>query len=367
MVIRNRKKWIKLAAVVITATAAAGTGRYLYLRGQLMSKATRVAYCKEWWFNRAYTGMFYRWINSDTLLCSSQGPEDSFLTPQFYTFTPATNQKNPLPHLTTDVIKNGGDIQSFRISPNGKQLLYAGKTGVYVEAFDGTPPSYWHINEHTDSDFSTLQWINDGQWVILNQWDSNHGSLPAKRQTELKIFDIQRQNSIVNLSVTPTETRDEMTYIIGVQSGTENPVIYTHPFGFGENGTGRDTFGVLDRNTGKQINQYYKFVKPLRFYSESVCLSPNGRRIAYFVMSQPKSRINAMLSRLLPKVFHKDQFRSDLFVSDLDGKNNKLIGTVQYSEDSLYGETIGELQWLPDGKQVSFRYNDALYKVDVSQ
>src|SRR5262249_15860372 len=55
----------------------------------------------------------------------------------------------------------------------------------------------------------------------------------------------------------------------------------------------------------------------------------------------------------------------ELWVSQLDGTYMRLIGWVE-ARPPLYDDLAGSLRWTPDGKNLSFIYQKALYTVPVN-
>jgi len=99
----------------------------------------------------------------------------------------------------------------------------------------------------------------------------------------------------------------------------------------------------------------------------NIRLSPTGDRIAWLVDSAQVDSGRAALHRLLPFVSVPMQLRQELWISRLDGKGMRLVGQTLLKTRSGNEVRITDLRWLPNGKRLSFSYEDALWTVSVQQ
>jgi hypothetical protein len=80
-----------------------------------------------------------------------------------------------------------------------------------------------------------------------------------------------------------------------------------------------------------------------------VTLSPSGDRLAWILEQE-----------------HGNTQLYTLYTADADGAHARPIGSAEGVPVGKANSWPRELRWLPDGKQVSFVYKDALYTLPVS-
>ena len=72
------------------------------------------------------------------------------------------------------------------------------------------------------------------------------------------------------------------------------------------------------------------------------------------------------LHRLFPKIDSEPTLREGFWASRADGGGLREIGEVSLpwsAHDHFWENTFDDIQWLPDGKQISFVYHGMLYIV----
>ncbi|MCW3097661.1 MAG: hypothetical protein JWL77_3279 [Chthonomonadaceae bacterium] len=92
--------------------------------------------------------------------------------------------------------------------------------------------------------------------------------------------------------------------------------------------------------------------------------SPDGDHIAWLLTQIPDSAPIRLLQRLLPSRLTPFQPSQSIWITRLDGSHPHELGslTIPFREQSV----IGNLHWLPDGKQVSFGSGDFIYVTTCS-
>jgi hypothetical protein len=87
--------------------------------------------------------------------------------------------------------------------------------------------------------------------------------------------------------------------------------------------------------------------------------SPSGERIAWSCFEPTAPSRTAWLHRLFPWVPASPQARLSLWITRLDGSQAREIGHINVTPEE---QSPGLLpRWLPDGRHLSFVYNDVLY------
>jgi hypothetical protein len=92
-------------------------------------------------------------------------------------------------------------------------------------------------------------------------------------------------------------------------------------------------------------------------------ISPQQQTILYQLQCSRRPPFATWLHRLIPRFDDKPILTERLWVSRADGRGMHEIGflPVQLDEDNEPMEEVSDLQWLPDGKQISFTYRGILY------
>jgi len=96
-------------------------------------------------------------------------------------------------------------------------------------------------------------------------------------------------------------------------------------------------------------------------------VSPQQRSIFYDIQNSRTSPLLSWLHRLLPHFSKKPTAREELWVSEADGQGMHAIGYIPIPSETPASDVarLEHLQWLPDGKQISFLYRDTLYVVSA--
>lgn len=95
-------------------------------------------------------------------------------------------------------------------------------------------------------------------------------------------------------------------------------------------------------------------------------LSPQKDRVAYMVYTgggPAFAALPAIVRKLMNAQRKFDSIRCALWVSGIDGKNPREIGTVDAVNEA---HLPTEVQWLPDGKHISYLFDDTLWIVPVN-
>jgi len=92
-------------------------------------------------------------------------------------------------------------------------------------------------------------------------------------------------------------------------------------------------------------------------------LSPQQEALCFEVRSSRTPPLLAWLHRLFPRVSVTSVDTEEMWVSRADGGGMREIGHVLITPTDDYNSSgrLKKLQWLPDGKQISFLYHDTLY------
>jgi len=96
---------------------------------------------------------------------------------------------------------------------------------------------------------------------------------------------------------------------------------------------------------------------------DEVVLSPDGKRLAWKLHARENGAGSGLLARLLAYFGARPRAMISLWVSRLDGSDFHEIGHEEAPPMHVWPEAIREAQWTPDGRHVSFLFQDALWTV----
>jgi len=100
-------------------------------------------------------------------------------------------------------------------------------------------------------------------------------------------------------------------------------------------------------------------------FHNGVALSPQGDRLAWIlqVKQDPPGPFRRFLSRWMPSLQRAPEAVLEMRTTRLDGSDVHVIGHMALPKPDPKAEYPGQLQWLPDGKRLSFVYKSVLYTV----
>ncbi len=116
-------------------------------------------------------------------------------------------------------------------------------------------------------------------------------------------------------------------------------------------------------DTTLHLTQKRSVAPPRAKTIEETKISPTGDRIAWLVDAAHVDPVLARLRRLLPFLQTSVQPHQELWVSRLDGTGMRVVGQVPILGRNRKPPQVSDLRWLPDGKHLSFAYDDALWTV----
>lgn len=121
---------------------------------------------------------------------------------------------------------------------------------------------------------------------------------------------------------------------------------------------------TFDLTVGLPLKKQIALPIPVGGTSREVSLSPQGEKVALLIFSGGDARYPAWIGKLSSalKQARRPQ-KAALWICGIDGKGAHEIGCIRSDEDSL---DIEQLAWLPDGKSISFLYNNHLRVVPVN-
>jgi hypothetical protein len=334
----------------------------------LMERAARVTDTHNW----SESPINYFWISDRELLFLPRA-DPSGLTTQgnrFFKRDIVSGQETYLEKLTQRFQESTVD-DWLAISPDGKRLCWtafeaggdkATATGfghrsdyrrvLHAAALDGSAPFKLSVSPE-----GFLAWMGAGNRIVAYV---THGDQTVSGT----IYDIEKGKSIQQWTA-PTGTREQVFVrnnrcIEVTWQGQDAPDAII------------DRAEISEAEVGKeaQTARKYSVRLPVRGYIGEVRISPQADRVVWPLMqdSATPSRAEAWLHRLVPAFKLPPKSKTSLWVSRIDGSEMHEIGYIPLRPDKENGGTIAgdepdHLDWLPDGKRLSFQLHNALYIV----
>ncbi len=104
------------------------------------------------------------------------------------------------------------------------------------------------------------------------------------------------------------------------------------------------------------------FLYPYR--EPEVVLSPGGDRLGWIVFAKEgEAPLHKLLARWIPKLRKQPRNIIELCTSRLDGSGMKMIGFLDYDKIHDNPKAPFCLRWLPNGKSLSFIFDNALWTI----
>lgn len=301
------------------------------------------------------TGSYF-WTNKYDLLHLTMGPEGSTLVHRD-TLTPL----DTLQHSTQPTLQIPAKALAPRATPDGNAWIYGLSNtpyhdfDVYLLTTDGVsrpmPSALWGTN---------IVWTPDGKRWLVGRPDGLY-------LNSLKGTPARKLNTMAISAWTP--------YMLGMNA--QSRVIFTlgddlfqppMPFRRGL----QTPFGNLT-----EFNPYsptsspktWKVTMPTDTLRGQLVLSPQADRILWIAEKQT-SGLALWMNRLrfgFSRTFEGDQ---TVYVSNLDGTGMRQLfsGPVERQRrgtSTVTARPLSDIQWLPDGRKISFIYKDSLYIAPV--
>jgi len=301
---------------------------------------------------------FYRWLDDHELLFfQEKSPEAP--TPEgwnFYKRDTLTGQETSLTALSHLAQTSFGSFSQFAISPDGKRIFWTGK-GITVATLNGEQTI--HLAPETTTNFFKITWTKDSNHLVT------YSTIPKAPQMVQKIlFDLQARKTTQRLTI-DSEFASGATAI-------DNHLL-TIVRKERKNADAPEIVEVDEKEGGNTPMPPHKYtvILPPNIRCGETLFSPQGNRIAWQLIEKEGTMppVLAWLHRLVPG-FNPPPSKPkvSLWVSRLDGSRMHELGYVlvpRFPPSSAvpWSMIFDHLSWLPDGKQISFRHDDALYTV----
>jgi hypothetical protein len=122
----------------------------------------------------------------------------------------------------------------------------------------------------------------------------------------------------------------------------------------------------IDLTPGGSGSRQYKVAQSVPEPVQQILLSPNGDRLLWVTesWSVPMPWLRP-LGAYFPALRQYPQRMVHLWTSDINGGNRREVGSEEFVPSVLRKGQILPIEWMPDGKHVSFVYGADLYTIPV--
>jgi hypothetical protein len=281
-----------------------------------------------------------------------------------YDFT--TRREKPLTSLTRLFNRSFLRHTEQTVSPDGKWLLWRGEQGEIRAAtlenldaldqddLDGTRHVNWAVPEADE--IYPVCWMRDSRHLVEFTADYKSGRLTK---------------AVIRRVDAPEESRTILipaSSLLKVDTDIGPVISENHVVAIATNEIDRDEHTITVLQTSLSAGQ----TRPQRYWIRvsgrsdlyDRVLAPHGDCIAWEAVEEQKDPVRTLLHRLLPFVRAEAERYSVLYVSRISGSEEHQLGYVKM-EPTPDTEGPVDLKWLPDGKHLSFLYNDALWVTPI--
>ena len=327
---------------------------------QLLKHATFIADTTPWYEGgRGNDGIGVHWLsNEELLVCRFEGVTGRDRT--IYRHNILTGQEKPLPGIIqARNLLQEDTVDDQCVSPDGRWFLCSSRwDGCLLAEVEGTRHTLYKSAD--DDAYRSFWWTADSRYWLENY--HTNGTASRLILHDIAHPDFQESIPIGNHGA----VFGALEAVISPREGITLQDLYPHTDGIlieppHPGKPHRVTFSRISLDAHAVVLAQYPVDTPQGSSLYATYLSPKRDRIAWIVTTARKNVIQNWLHNYLSLVPRYDQTVKEVWVSQLDGSHMHAIGNIMVKP----GEELDALplQWLPDGKRLSFEYKDALYTV----
>jgi len=329
-----------------------------------MERATSIARTDLWHEGERFrSAISVHWLSDeDVLFCRFEGPQHDARV--IYRRNVKTGLEEKLAAFTEARNEFGTEIvDDQRVSPDGRWFVCSDRWGECLLAEVNGPHHYTYPSADS-ANYRSLLWMPDGHhWLegyvnggsasrlILHDTEhpGSNVSVPIRGKREQELF------GTLNAAVSPQEGIS----IVSPDHDSDGPEVTPAE----DDRSHVLTVSRVSLDASATMREEHQVTVPGRTGRYRLCVSPQGDRIAWQVMTLREDAGRKWLHRFLPFLKSAVQRQTEVWVSRLDGSHMQQIGYIVDlpADDSISNDL--SLQWLPGGKRLSFEVKDVLYTV----
>jgi len=196
-------------------------------------------------------------------------------------------------------------------------------------------------------------WDGDGAGTFWWLPDSRHWLECSLQLPGYRLYDVENPKDIQKVTM-------HADFMARIELAVRSKQLLFYP----EDGR---TFQKPVRRGMDVVSYALKRAEPRRFHPAididgeitAFAFSPDGDHIAWLITQVPDSAPIRLLRRLLPAMTTPLQPSQSIWITRLDGSHPHELGRIPIQ--SRESSEIGDLRWLPNGKQVSYYHGSFLY------
>jgi hypothetical protein len=384
---RRTKRWtvagLLLGSVIVMTILLWPRDPHLFLR------ARPIAFVSQLQMHQMQSATPIRsiyWLSDHAFLYARRGKNDHY---QFHRYDLHTRQSIPLERLTRLVNDSGGYLID-QVSPDGKWAVWRifryPEGRWFAAALEGTGSLSWPCKrisgepgDWTVYSSSYVRWLADSRHVAEFVTDRD-----KKGSHIIHVFIHDVQTGTVTASLLRESSGMSTLYLGEIKLTSSGQAlatdwdawIYNDPnLGFMRTDLKFYSWSLHAPDAAprhwelKAPDSSPHWIRHSHFDPQLLDLevSPDGERLSWVLWRHKTVPWQALVQRFIPRVQVSSQERWEIWVSGVDGSNMRQIGYEDLpgpeNNKALSIPTLPTLQWLPDGKQLSFIYKDVVYIV----
>ncbi len=320
----------------------------------LLSRATPVTTGYNWKYG-------YTWLTNSRFLATQTvqvGPIDEEVKILSLEQYDTTNKKSTALEAANARLDRLVQFDpSWGLSPDKQWLMLHGWKGTDIMRLDGT--GYRHFDD--DGRRCIPYWMADSRrWLDVYYWP--YGTDPFY---EMVLYDRDGPAEGWKLPISNDDPLYNFSEVFASAAAGEELIQFQEDEDIPQN-SGVIVRRRLGRSTDLPAEHHFRFPEPGK--PVTAAFDPHCRRIALLLSTQrPPSPFRVWLHRVVPKIQAPPTPLLRLWVSGLDGHSWQEIGQIKDTSSDMEGFPLSGLNWLPDGKRLSFIYKNTLYTVPVHE
>jgi hypothetical protein len=355
---KSRKTTLALTVGLLAGAVALSVWKFPREQ-RLLEHAVRIEEAKDW--------KDYHWISPHEVVYTTN--ERPHARGMFTRLDLATHQQTPLTEINHRIGPH--DIDSWEVSPDGSRMAWTTHDGsskkiLNVCRLDGSEYAQWPDRWLQ----AEAHWTPDSRQLLV--FRAVNPPPPKKRgdNNDTPLY----EDAVLRA---PSQTSGGQTLLLPkprlAEFKTESAYYVTPDNGLIVDSTECTCHATqleLSRFTVRPNLTHVRHLTTDRPYSGHIVahkLSPGGQHVAWSVQHEYVIPYTKLLRHYFPKIKENKQSVIGMYVSDLDGTNMRDLGHVPIPHsDNVDNDDVtepGTLEWLPDGKTLSFTYKNALYTV----
>ena len=286
----------------------------------------------------------YTWLSDDTLLFARENGKDEMAIRNFFRRNIAKNTEEEIYPLST-LMRHVDARHGILLSQDSSSFVARGLSLEYAGLVN------WKRNQlyslHTEE--GSWVWLRDGRNLAL---------MGSENQSSFSVAVIRSMASPLKTKRMRFKSDIPFAWNSEIADCGDHFSIFVH----GDYNTQDKTADVYESGLGTEPYKEHKHTIHLPDEAElfECHLSPKGDKVAFLLSFEQERAWEKILVRFFPTYTQIKQRRMELWVSDLKGETYSL-GEIKLPRTSKNSRMPYSIKWLPDGKRMSYIYDNAIW------